>query len=401
MARLLFLPHRLPYPPNKGDKLRSFHLLQHLAEKHEVHVGTFVDDPDDEVHLPALRRMVAGLHVERLNPRRARIASLAGLLTGRALSLHYYRSASLARWVEATLAQQKFDAAVVFSSVMAQFVQQHRELPLLVDLVDVDSAKWADYAPQHRWPMSWLYALEGRRLLAYERAVTARSRCAFLATEKETELFTRLAPETAGRVLAMNNGVDANYFAPDAARSTPFRADETPLVFTGAMDYWPNVDAVSWFVQNVLPLLRAARPSLRLHIVGRSPTSAVRALAGDAVSVSGTVPDVRPYLQHAAVVVAPLRLARGIQNKILEAMAMERPVVAAATCVEALHAEAGSEILPAVEAQDYAHAIDGLLRSPDRAAAVGVAGRRRVLESYSWRAHLALIDRHLPLGAPA
>jgi sugar transferase (PEP-CTERM/EpsH1 system associated) len=401
MARLLFLPHRLPYPPNKGDKVRSFHLLQHLAERHEVHVGTFVDDPDDEVHLPALRKMVAGLHVERLHPRRARVASLAGLLTGRALSLHYYRSAGLSRWVEATLAQQKFDAAVAFSSVMVQYVQHHRELPLLVDLVDVDSAKWADYAPQNRWPLSWLYALEGRRLLAYERAVTAGACCTFLATQKETELFSRLAPETAGRVLSMNNGVDAHYFAPDAARLTPFLADETPLVFTGAMDYWPNVDAVSWFVQDVLPLLRAARPRLRLHIVGRSPTPAVRALAGDAVSVSGTVPDVRPYLQHAAVVVAPLRLARGIQNKILEAMAMARPVVAAATCVEALHALAGSEILPAVEAQDYACAIDSLLGSPERAAAVGLAGRRRVLESYSWRAHLALIDRHLPAGAAA
>jgi sugar transferase (PEP-CTERM/EpsH1 system associated) len=401
MARLLFLPHRLPYPPDKGDKVRSFHLLQHLAERHEVHVGTFVDDPEDEVHLPALRRMVAGLHVERLNPRRARVASLAGLLSGRALSLHYYRSAGLARWVDATRVQQKIDAAVVFSSVMTQYVQHHRDLSLLVDLVDVDSAKWADYAPQHRWPMSWLYALEGRRLLAHERAVTASARCTFLATQKETELFSRLAPETAGRVLAMNNGVDADYFSPDALRSTPFNADETPLVFTGAMDYWPNVDGVSWFVKNVLPLLRAARPRLRLHIVGRNPTPAVRALAGDAVGVSGTVPDVRPYLQHAAVVIAPLRLARGIQNKILEAMAMARPVVAAATCVEALHVVAGSEILPAIEAMDYVRAIDELLQYPGRAAAVGVAARRRVLESYSWRAHLALIDGHLPAGCAA
>jgi sugar transferase (PEP-CTERM/EpsH1 system associated) len=401
MARLLFLPHRLPYPPDKGDKVRSFHLLQHLAERHEVHVGTFVDDPDDEQHLPALRRLVAGLHVERLNPRRARVASLAGLLSGRALSLHYYRSAGLARWVESTLVQQKIDAAVVFSSVMTQYVQHHRDLPLLVDLVDVDSAKWAAYAPQHRWPMSWLYALEGRRLLVHERTIAVRARCAFLATEKEAELLCRLAPETAGRVLAMNNGVDADYFSPDALRPTPFDADETPLVFTGAMDYWPNVDAVSWFVEDVLPLLRAAHPRLRLHIVGRSPAPAVRALAGDSVSVSGTVPDVRPYLQHAAVVVAPLRLARGIQNKILEAMAMERPVVAAATCVEALHAEAGSEILPAGVAEDYVRAIDGLLQAPGRACAVGLAARRRVLESYSWRAHLALIDRHLPAGAAA
>ncbi|MBX3601529.1 MAG: TIGR03087 family PEP-CTERM/XrtA system glycosyltransferase [Rubrivivax sp.] len=398
MADLLYLVHRLPYPPNKGDKVRSYHLLQHLRRHHRVHLGTFVDDPADEAHLPQLRQWCASVHAVRLHPLRSRLASLRGLLTGDSLTEHVYRDAGLARWVNETLARERIAAAVVFSSAMAPYVMGRADLPLLADLVDVDSAKWSAYAPQHRWPMSWLYRREGRTLLQLERRIAAGARRSFFATEKEAELFGGLAPDVAGRVEAMDNGVDAAYFAPDDARPAPFAPGETPLVFTGAMDFGPNVDAVTWFAREVLPALRAGRPGLRFHIVGRSPAPAVRALAEDpaaGVVVTGTVPDVRPYLQHAAVVVAPLRLARGIQNKVLEAMAMARPVVAATACVEALVAEPGGELLAAGDAAEYVRCIELLLRVPDRADAMGVAGRQRVLRSYTWDAHLAVIDRHL------
>jgi polysaccharide biosynthesis protein PslH len=398
MADLLYLVHRLPYPPDKGDKVRSYHLLQHLRRSHRVHLGTFVDDPADEIHLPQLREWCASVHAARLRPLRARAASLRGLLSGDSLSEHVYRDGGLARWVKDTLARERIAAAVVFSSAMAPYAMGRPDLPLLADLVDVDSAKWAAYAPKHRWPMSWLYRREARTLLRLERRIAAVARRSFFATEKETELFRSLAPEVAGRVEAMDNGVDAAFFAPDEARPSPYAAGETPLVFTGAMDYWPNVDAVVWFAREVLPGLRADRPALRLHVVGRNPTAAVRALAQDAQSgvvVTGTVPDVRPYLQHAAVVVAPLRLARGIQNKVLEAMAMARPVVAAGACVDALTAQPGAELLAADEAGEYRRCIDMLLRAPDQADAMGLAGRQRVLHAYTWDAHLAVIDRHL------
>ena len=402
VANLLYLVHRMPYPPNKGDKVRSYHLLKHLSARHRVFVGTFIDDPDDARHIDTLRTLCAGLHVERLNPGRARLASLAGLLQRDALTLHYYRSAALRRWVAHAVEREKIAATVVFSSSMAQYAQAHAQahpaLPMLVDMVDVDSAKWAEYAPRHRWPLSWLYRREGQRLLAFERAVVAQSARSFFATDKEAALFRQLAPECAGQVEAMNNGVDGDYFSPDEARASPFHAGEQPLVFTGAMDYWPNVDAVCWFAAEVLPRLRLQRPGLRLHIVGRAPTPAVRALAADAaagVVVTGTVPDVRPYLQHAAVVVAPLRLARGIQNKILEAMAMGRPVVAASACVQALTAEPGREILDAASTDDYVRCIELLLMAPDRAAAIGRAGRQHVLQSYTWDAHLRVLDRHI------
>lgn len=394
MAKLLYLVHRMPYPPDKGDKVRSYHLLKHLAAKHRVFVGSFIDDPQDEAHVETLRSLCAGLHLTRLHPARARIASLSGLLEGQALTLSYYRDAALQRWVQEIARRERIDAVVVFSSAMAQYAQGLR-LPTLVDFVDLDSAKWAEYAAHHRWPLSWLYRREGEQLLLYERAVAARSARSFFSTEKETALFRSMAPESARTCEAMCNGVDADYFAPDAARASPFASGELPLVFTGAMDYWPNIDAVTWFATEILPALRAKWPALRFHIVGRSPAPAVHALAGDAVNVTGTVPDVRPYVQHAAVVVAPLRLARGIQNKILEAMAMGRPVVASRECAEAIEAQRGTELVDAPDAEAFAREVDALLSAPARAAALGEAGRLRVQRDYTWGAHLAAIDRHL------
>jgi sugar transferase (PEP-CTERM/EpsH1 system associated) len=384
MARILYLVHRLPYPPNKGDKVRSYHLLRHLAERHEVLLGTFVDDPDDEQHVATVRQWCADVKAVRLHPRRAKVASLTGLLRGEPLTLAYYRNAELTAWAR----DQRADAAVVFSSSMAPYADGFAG-PVLVDFVDVDSAKWTDYAPNHRWPMSWLYRREGRELLAFERAVAARAQQSFFVTDQEVALFTRLAPECAGRVQAVGNGVDTAYFSPDPARPNPYEPGEVPIVFTGAMDYWPNVDAVTWFVADMLPALRARWPGLRLSIVGRSPTAAVQVLAGEAVRVTGTVPDVRPWLQHAAVVVAPLRLARGVQNKVLEAMAMARPVVAAVSCVEAIEGRPGEELEAAASPSDFVQMISTLLVATGPAQAMGCAARTRVVARYGWAARLA------------
>ncbi|ALV06297.1 TIGR03087 family PEP-CTERM/XrtA system glycosyltransferase [Roseateles depolymerans] len=407
MARILYLVHRLPYPPNKGDKLRSYHLLKHLAASHEVVLGSFIDDAEDWAHVPALRESCADVFVAGLNPLLSRVASLRGLVSGEALSLPYYRHRAMRAWIDGLARGPRFDAIVVFSSTMAQYALQLRqamgEVPMLVDFVDVDSAKWTDYAKAHRWPMSWLYRREGRELLAYERQVAEQARCSFFVTESEKALFQQLSASRA-KVEALCNGVDSGYFSPLPAQDNPFEPDELPLVFTGAMDYWPNVDAVQWFASEVLPGLRQRWPRLKFTIVGRSPTPAVQALAGDAVRVTGTVPDVRPYLQHAAAVVAPLRLARGVQNKILEAMAVGRPVVAARSCVEALSANgvlAGQDLLSADSAGDYLELLHALLAAPQRAQAIGQQARERVLRQFSWHAHLSRLDHYLPVTAKA
>ena len=397
MATLLYLVHRMPYPPDKGDKVRSYHLFKHLAARHRVFVATFIDDPADAAHVDALRSMCAGLYTARLTPPLARLRSLASLASGESLTTRYYRHAGLQRWVDRTAAEQRLDAVVIFSSAMAQYAERLGGVPLLADLVDVDSAKWRSYSEAHRWPLSWLYRREARHLLAYERSVVRRARRSFFVTDQEAALFRCLAPDCASSVEALGNGVDAQHFQPDATRESPFAAGTLPIVFTGAMDYWPNIDAVGWFAREVLPALRAAWPQVHFHIVGRSPASAVKVLAASDVTVTGTVPDVRPYLQHAAVVVAPLRLARGIQNKVLEAMAMGRPVVASADCAAPIEARLGEELIAAADAQAFVREISALLADAGRANAIGTAGRRRVVADYSWAARLSGVDRYLNL----
>lgn len=395
MANILYLVHRLPYPPNKGDKVRSYNLLKHLLKQHRVFLGTFIDDLEDEPHIATLRSMCADLHVAKLNPRMAKIRSLNGLLAGEPLTLRYYRDAALQHWVDTTCRLNKIDATVVFSSAMAQYIEDKRRMPVLIDFVDVDSAKWAQYAPKHRWPMSWLYRREGQQLLAYERLIAAQAVRSFFVTDAEVALFNHLAPECGVRTETMCNGVDTDYFSPSPERTSPYAAEETPIVFTGAMDYWPNVDAVSWFANEVFPALRQRRPDVRFYIVGRSPTPEVQALANEHIVVTGTVPDVRPYLQHASIVVAPLRIARGIQNKILEAMAMARPVVATTDCATAVDAVKGTELLVASNAIEFIDTIDSQLASPVTGNTIGEAARSRVVAHCSWDANMNRIDPYL------
>ena len=390
MGKLFYLVHRMPYPPNKGDKVRSYHLLKHLQQNHQVFLGTFIDDPDDEQHLGTLKQLCPDQCVVRLDPRLAKLRSLTGLLSHEALTLGFYRDAKLKHWVSQVMQAHRIDATVAFSSAMAQYAPP--DVPTLVDFVDVDSAKWIQYAASRAWPLSWLYRREGERLLAFERSVAASAQASFFVTPHEVELFKSLAPDCGLRVSAIKNGVDSDFFTVDAARPSPFSADEQALVFTGAMDYWPNVDGVAWCVAEMLPQLQQQWPKLRFYIVGRSPTPQVLALASERVVVTGTVVDVRPYLQHAAVVVAPLRVARGIQNKILEAMAMARPVVTVPSCADAIGAGEAQGLIRADNASDFVRALSALLAQPDRTRVLGLAARQCVVNNYSWQANLSGID---------
>ncbi|SDO41899.1 sugar transferase, PEP-CTERM/EpsH1 system associated [Rhodoferax sp. OV413] len=346
--------------------------------------------------------MCVDAHIEKLNPIFSKVRSVAGLLGNDSLSLTYYRSSSFEKWVSYAVKKNNIDIAVIFSSAMAQYVSDIPNFRFLVDFVDVDSAKWTEYANRHKWPMSWLYRREGRNLLRYESEISKKAEHSFFVTENEVNLFKRLSFDFSEKISALNNGVDAEYFSPRELRASPFSSNlkdsvKYSLVFTGAMDYWPNIDAVLWFVGEILPKLSEKYPQLFFYIVGRNPTSAVLDLASDNVIVTGTVSDVRPYLQHASVVVAPLRVARGIQNKILEAMAMARAVVASATCVDAIDALNGQEIFAAETVDDFVLKISMLLDNPNLAKEMGCTGRLKVLESYSWTAHLMGINRYLDI----
>lgn len=396
MPDLLFLAHRIPYPPDKGDKIRSWHLLKHLTKNWNVHLGAFVDDPDDWRHLGVLRSVCADVKLCALDPRMRKLYSLSGLLRGEALTLPYYRHQDLAVWVRGKMGDG-VDAAMVFSSAMAQYVIDFRNLRRVMDFVDIDSDKWRQYAPTKAWPLSWLYRRESGCLLAWERQVAGAFDQSFFVSAAEADDFRNLAPESGGKISYFNNGVDAAYFDPTISYGNPFPAGARAIVFTGAMDYWPNIDAVAWFAKAVLPALRLQNPDVVFYIVGSRPSGEVKALASDAVVVTGRVEDVRPYLAHATVVVAPLRIARGIQNKVLEAMAMSKTVVASPQALEGIAARIGEEILCAESAEEFVSELDRAMTGWN----CGRAARDRVLADYSWESSLARLDRWLLAETPA
>lgn len=395
----LFLAHRIPYPPDKGDKIRSYHLLRHLARRWRVHLGCFVDAPEDWAHVERLRAICAQVRAVPLHPGRRRLLALRGLLRGQPLTFPYHASRGLARWVAGVRAEHAPALELAFSSGMAPYLARPGGTgrPLrVVDLVDLDSEKWAAYAAAGRGPLSWLHAREGRRLAAAEVALTRSADATLLVSAAEAADLRRRPGVRATGVHVLGNGVDLDFFDPagDFPHPAPEAAGAPALVFTGAMDYRPNVDAVLRFADAVWPALRRARPDLRWWIVGSRPERRVLGLASrPGVAVTGRVPDVRPWLAHATVAVAPLRVARGVQNKVLEALAMGLPVVASPGAAAGLDPATRAILTLADEPAAMAAAVLRLLADPEARARRALAGRARLAEAYGWPARLAGLDR--------
>jgi sugar transferase (PEP-CTERM/EpsH1 system associated) len=398
MPSLLFLSQRIPYPPTKGEKIRAFRIFDYLRRSYDIYLGSLVDDPADFEHLATLRAMCADAHIAPLNRRLAKIACLRGLLTGEALSVTFYRDRRLAAWVRRVLREVNPEVIFVYSSNAAPYMLdlRGRERVCITDLVDVDSEKWRAYAATAPLPMRWLHRREWRRVAALEARIARECDWSTFVSADEAALFTRLQPAYADKIRAISNGVDHAYFDPAQHFDPPFAADRPNFVFTGTMDYPPNIDAVTWFARAILPLIRRRAPDACFHVVGANPTAEVRALAAlDGVLVTGRVPDVRPYLAHASAAVAPLRIARGIQNKVLEAMAMARPVVVTPDALEGIEAVPGIEVLLADTPDAFAAAC--LAAAGDAGAAIGAAARRRVKRDYVWAERLRGFD---PLLTP-
>jgi sugar transferase (PEP-CTERM/EpsH1 system associated) len=388
MQDLLFLSHRIPYPPDKGEKIRAWHFFLRLARTHRMHLGCFLDDPADRAHIPALRAHCADLKIVEIDRTRQKFLSVLRARPGMPLTLGYFADAGLGNWVRRKIAGG-IGRAFVYCSAMAPYLLDAPQVRRVLDMVDVDSAKWAEYAARAPWPARAVWAREARTLLGFERAAALAFDRTLFVSAAETDAFRRLAPETAERIGWMENGVDLEFFSP--ARTFPPPLPGPFAVFTGTMDYWPNVDAVTWFADAVLPALRDRHPGLCFAIVGANPADAVRKLAGrPGIVVTGRVPDARPHLAHAALAVAPLRIARGIQNKVLEAMAMARPVVATPQAFEGLRATPGRDLLVGADAD--ALAAQALAVLAGRHPGLGAAGRAAVERDHAWEATLAGLD---------
>lgn len=401
MAEILFLVHRAPWPPDRGDRIRSWHMFEALAKLAPVHVAALADnDADAALARDKMTPLCKSLAIEVRKV--SRPLALAHAVLGREpVSNRLFRNAALARHVDALIGQGSVTHIVAFSGQMAQYLPARFDGPVLMDFVDVDSAKFATYAEQdRRQPLHWVHAREARMLGAYEAEVARRADASLFVSEAEAALFRSRSGPGSGKICAVENGIDTDRFDPTLALD-PVRAGEGPLaVFTGQMDYRPNIDAVRWFAADILPLIRRLHPQARFAIVGRAPTDEVRALeALKGVTVTGEVPDVRPWLAAADAVVAPLLLARGVQNKLLEAMAMARPVVASAAAATGIDAVPDEHLRVADGAEAMADAVCALFDDPAGVAAMGQAARARMIARYGWDARLAPLGDLLGLSA--
>jgi sugar transferase (PEP-CTERM/EpsH1 system associated) len=386
MARpdLLFLVHRIPFPPNKGDKIRAHALLLSLAREFRVHLGCFVDDPEDMAHCDTVRELAGGecLFVP-LARERALMRAATALLANRSATEGYFHHRDMRTWVAGTVRGKGIGQAVVFGSAMAPYLLDGPAPDLsrcILDMVDVDSDKWAQYARDGALPKRWLYGLEARRVRRLEIRASEAFGYTALVSPFEAETFRQIAPHLSGRILSIANGVDLSRFHPATPHPSPYPPGVLPIVMTGLMDYWPNIQGAEWFARQVLPVLVHERA--HFYVVGANPPRDF--LAGlPNVTVTGRVEDIRPYLAHAAVAVAPLLIARGVQNKVLEAMAMGRPLVATSAATRALAVTPGRHLLVADAAPDFAAAVTRLLDEVE-ARRFGSEGRRYVERHHRW-----------------
>lgn len=404
--RILFLAHRIPYPPNKGDKIRSYNMLKYLVRNHDLYLGTLIDESTDRRFVQSMQPLVCEFLYDLIRPRLKRIASGAAVLRSLPLSVSYFYSRKLQREIDALLDRLEIDAVLCYSSPMAEYVfrSKHRDGKLqnsrrIMDFIDVDSHKWAQYAQRTSGLKHWVYRYEAKQLGDYEQKIAEAFDHILVVSEHEKDILLKgLRVE---HVSAVSNGVDLEYFHPNHPNRRPGMAHA--IVFTGVMDYRPNVEGVAWFVESVFPRIRKDVPGARVYVVGSRPTAEVRRLGrSDGVEVTGFVEDVRDYLAGADVCIAPLRIARGIQNKVLEAMAMGKPVVSTPEALEGIHAVPREDVIRAGGEADFAGAVIQLLQNPWKAREIGAKARTCVEMHYSWDKNLSALDAILsPNTTPA
>lgn len=376
--KILFLAHRLPYPPDKGEKIRAYHLLRFLSKGHRIWLASLAWSPKEVRDAEQLSSLCEQLFTVRMRPLWAKIRCLPTLLSSDPLTLPYFRSARMGFQVRRWLRNGQFDLVLAFSSSMAQYAMARTLTPKVMELVDVDSDKWTQYAKKVGFPLSAIYAREGRRLQSFEaRVAQSFDRCT-VVSEAEQRIFQTAFKGCTAYVVP--NGVDHQHFRPRGGRR-----QANSLVFVGTMSYFPNVDAVLYFCNQILPLIRRHIPQVNFLIVGRNPTRGVRRLCTrKGIQVIGAVPDIRVYLERAMVFVAPLRIAPGVQNKILQAMAMGVPVVCTSQAVQGIQAQAGHDLMLADTPQDFAVRTVELLLDRQKWESLSRNGRRTVVERYDW-----------------
>lgn len=391
--RVVILCHRLPYPPNKGDKIRSFHQIRHLARRHQIHLLTFEDPGESGAPEEELRKCCSEVEVFPLRPLRARLRCLRGMLGSQPLTIAYFESSTLAKRVQELAVPETCDVLMACGSGMAQYAELAPQVPRLLDMVDVDSAKWSQYAQFSAFPRGLIWRLEARRLAFYESRLKEVFDKIVLTTENEVAILESISPGAHAGVVRVGVDLKAD------SQSTTSRSQAPTLVFTGQMDYFANVDGVVHFAREVFPKLRAKSPDLRFLIVGRSPTREVVSLSRlPGVKVTGEVDDVRPYLAESWVFVAPLRIAQGVQIKVLQAMAMGVPAVVSERVMAGLADggfKDGRDLMVTTNDQQLELTLNELLRDEGRRRVLSDNARSRLADGYGWEANMLTLEHYL------
>lgn len=397
---ILFISHRIPYPPNKGDKIRSFNQIKYLSRFHRIFLATLLESPSDREYIGGLERLCEAICAVQPNKGTRLWQALSA---SKPFSVSYFYHKKVQRFIDDLLEKESIDIIVCFCSSIAEYVFQtprYREnrlsgVRLIMDYVDLDSDKWLQYSQYSLFPLNIIHRIEYKRLFEYEKTINKKFDASIFVAKREMALFQRRYPR-ANRLHVIPNGVDIEYFRPAPESSERTRADNSSpiLVFTGAMDYFANVDGVVWFSSHIFPKIKQAFPQALFYVVGSNPSQAVQSLAKDGnIRVTGFVEDIRDYYQMADICVIPLRIARGLQNKVLEAMASAKAVVATPDASEGIVCEHGTDILIADNAESFAKEVITLLKNKQNQDRIGQNAFNNIEHNYNWEINMNKLDK--------
>ncbi len=393
MKNVLYITHRVPYPPDKGDRIRNYNVLRFLGPRCNVSLACLADEDTSPEVIQKLQAFCSRVFVSRLNGTRW-LQVLATVSVGGSISEGAFYSAELFAQIRAWDQQHLFDAVLLSSSSLGRYLNavDLRKVKVVTDFVDLDSAKWKEYSTTTRWPKSWIFHLEAKRLQKAEIELCRRSSQSFFVSQAEVDLFRRFCDYQ--NVDVVTNGVDLDYFSPGG------EAGEETVTFVGALDYWPNVQGICHFCEYVWPEVLKRKPSAVLNIVGRRPTAQVQDLAKLVnVRLLADVPDVRPPMRASTATVVPLNIARGVQNKVLESLAMGKPTVVSPQAIQGIGVSPGKHVLVAETPSQWVEALCGLFDRKAERERLGHEGRTFVLERHNWDKCLSELGSALDLGA--
>jgi sugar transferase (PEP-CTERM/EpsH1 system associated) len=382
--------HRFPFPPNRGGKIRPFQMIRHLAKSHDVTVASLAHSEQELREGDGLREHTTNILAEVEPSPRRWLRAVASLPSANSSAGQYFWSPTLRRRILAAATEKPFDAILVHCAFMADYVTDLDCRFRMLDYGDIDSEKFFEYSQTRSFPLTLGYGLEGRKLRAHEIRMSKAFDGCTVTTEGERITFHDFNPMRECTVIP--NGVDASYFKSER-REQP---DSKVIAFLGRMDYYPNVQGIVWFCRDIFPKIRAKMPDAQLRIIGANPTKEVRELTSfSGVSVTGFVPDVRPHLTDAAVSVAPLTIARGTQNKILEAISMGIPVVSTPQAAKGIQATPGEHLLVGNDESEFADQVLLLLQNPDLRTRIADAARKQIEGSHNWARSMQILDEVL------